>query len=828
MRRLIGTLIFTLFVCSQSLCGHGDGSGPTGYIKRGFGEPSLFLLRQQPDLAGLEEALGSGLDAEDEKPHRPRRQRIHQRIIEGLQNHPGGRLKPREFARSINVSIQTLYKYRLHERIDEENKRRDAVDPLKKKIQVLGRRGVPADLPELRLGLTFATPHKALRYFLENPTLYSLGYRMRLLREAGHLVDQNGIPLVSSKWLPFSYAANALTRFYKVSGEPVSLEVLQRSVPPPPEGLTQESVFRTLLNDGRKPPGLSWHDYVPLLAVAYPAYAPVTDTNYIARIASELGSLHRKPGRFYARSGRSYVARFGPQLRKSAESYRASLPAGKIPTQEDLALYFLRQCLEGKLPKKQGGRLRKNLAEPEGSLVLGSFFVYLPAISYELFRPLIKEWRTTAGLEETLPFVSQDPELSGQLHRQYLGGTLSAKDFVGRVLQPFQSPRNPDKELVPTGADYVPGSLFWRDADGPMRGKIREIAVDHVERSTADSAVRSRTLEAVDHLFGHRDGEVVYGRPMEEMTDDELIEMALELIRVATGVADPYAQLKADFNEQALAVLPAAWQIIEQVSDPKERLKRAIGLGILGNAIDFADPDQRKRLSQGFDMEAEIQRVVSLTYRLDAREEFLEVLDRFPQGEILFLVDNAGEIVFDLPLIRIFLEEGHRVTIGGKSLPHANDMTEDDLIALFRRPDVRRFLGEESLFQTEIIATGTAMPGLNLRWATPKLVAAWKRAAVIYAKGQGMVATLRYNRLIRDVFHATLVKSAAYFREAIPVHVGDALFLHTQAATGLEETVAGRWTLPPLLMDLAEFDEEDLAAGLEESRQAGEALQGMP
>ncbi len=404
MRRFIWTLTLTLLTCSQAVCGHGGGAGPTAYTKRCFEEPSLFFLRQRPDLAGLEEALGSDSDAEDGKPHGPRWQRTHQRIIEGVQKHPGDQLKRREFARSINVSQETLWKHRLPELVDQENARRQAMTPPGKKIFILWRRGMPPDLPELRQGLTFATPHEALRYFLNNPTPYSLGYRMRLLRDAGRLVDENGVSLTSGEWLPFSYAANALTRFYKVSGEPVSLEVLQKYVPPAPERLTVVSVFRTLLNDRRKPAGLSWQDYVPLLAVAYPAYASRTDSprRIIGHVASALDSLGRKPrNSILVKAVRCYVEHFESQLRDLAESCRTSLPAGKIPTQEDLALYFLGQCLGGKLPRRQAGPPRKNPEEqPLEGLAFGAFTMYLPTISYELFRPLIEEWRTTAGLEE--------------------------------------------------------------------------------------------------------------------------------------------------------------------------------------------------------------------------------------------------------------------------------------------------------------------------------------------------------------------------------------------------------------------------------------------
>lgn len=377
--------------------------------------------------------------------------------------------------------------------------------------------------------------------------------------------------------------------------------------------------------------------------------------------------------------------------------------------------------------------------------------------------------------------------------------------FVDAALgEPFIHPPQPPAGLVPPGAVYGPTGVPMTEE---MAANVRTMAEDLITRSTPEEPARRHAREAVETLLSRLDGEAVPGRRMREMSDNEVMEMMLELVRVATGVADPYAQTgidprfktKRQMNEEALLHLDGMERAVRQSEDP---LRAAINMGIIGNAIDFADAAQRRKLQdEGFDVARAIRGAADLPYRLDARDECAAALRAAPHGKVLFLVDNAGEIIFDLPLLRLLLEQGREVVVGGKSLPHANDMTAEDLQELFADPRVRDDLGAARLDagQLHVIATGTCMTGCDLRRATPELVKAWREAAVVYAKGQGMVETLRYAPLSRDIFHAVKVKATRYFHEKdaagneIPLSAGDNLFLRTSAAppsastAGLEE-----------------------------------------
>lgn len=397
--------------------------------------------------------------------------------------------------------------------------------------------------------------------------------------------------------------------------------------------------------------------------------------------------------------------------------------------------------------------------------------------------------------------------------------------FVDAALSAWRQPPIPSPELIRPGAGetYHPGT---RMCDAQAVGSIRHLMANLISHAPVETLTRTRAETMIDELLA-RDT-VVPGRPMDTISDNELVEMGLAVLRGVFGPVDPMAELKQSWNDQAMTVLPAMQAMVEESADPDEQWRRAISLGIIGNAIDFAAAESRANMERGWELTAEIARARTLTYRLDARQPWLEA--KPPAGShVLLLADNAGEFVCDLPLIKLWLDRGCRVTVAGKSLPHFNDMTVEDLRAFFARPDVMRFLGAARVQrQIAIIASGTMMTGFDLRRATPELLAAWKSADVIYAKGQGMIETMRYRPLTRQVLHAVQVKQPQYFHERVPVEFGDALFLVTPAAAGgLEERgrdVTARQAVilvgpaASAAQILGEWVEVRTAGGLEEAR----------
>jgi uncharacterized protein with ATP-grasp and redox domains len=190
------------------------------------------------------------------------------------------------------------------------------------------------------------------------------------------------------------------------------------------------------------------------------------------------------------------------------------------------------------------------------------------------------------------------------------------------------------------------------------------------------------------------------------------------LIRSATGVDDPYGPEKARFNAMALELLPSFEKTIASSPDP---FAAALRLAVAGNVIDLgATGDLTER--EAFDAVAR------------AMEEPLKGdLEGFRASahsakKILYLADNAGEIVFDAPLLRT-LPRG-RVTVAVRGRPVINDAVIEDALAAGIADIV------------PIIDNGSDAPGTILRDCGASFRKSFRSADLIIAKGQGNYETL--------------------------------------------------------------------------------------
>lgn len=226
------------------------------------------------------------------------------------------------------------------------------------------------------------------------------------------------------------------------------------------------------------------------------------------------------------------------------------------------------------------------------------------------------------------------------------------------------------------------------------------------------------------------------------------LEMALELdwtlppplmgrdvhrvIREVTGSEDPYLPAKLEATETALALLPEIEECVRQSADP---FLSAVKLAIAGNIIDL-----------GFNNHHEIDVPRAL------REALGHPIDETAVGElraaiaaarsVLFLADNAGEIVFDRPLLEEIGAE--RLTVVVRGAPIINDATLDDA----RRSGLTD--------RYRVIENGAATPGTWLAECSAEFAAEFERAEVVIAKGQGNFETLGSGP--REVFFLFIAK----------------------------------------------------------------------
>ena len=190
-------------------------------------------------------------------------------------------------------------------------------------------------------------------------------------------------------------------------------------------------------------------------------------------------------------------------------------------------------------------------------------------------------------------------------------------------------------------------------------------------------------------------------------------------IREITGVDDPYLEVKNRFNTLALQLYPKLKQQIEASIDP---IETAVQLAIAGNIIDFG---------VNSDIEpSQVERTIaeSLKDPLDAESlgVFKDVISQ--AKDILYLGDNAGEIVFDRLLIEQLPFE--KITFVVKGGPILNDAVMEDA----------QIVGLTDI--VNVIDNGSDAPGIILDDCSETFRRRFDKSDVVIAKGQGNYETL--------------------------------------------------------------------------------------
>jgi len=191
------------------------------------------------------------------------------------------------------------------------------------------------------------------------------------------------------------------------------------------------------------------------------------------------------------------------------------------------------------------------------------------------------------------------------------------------------------------------------------------------------------------------------------------------LIRELVGIKDPYHKIKKRFNELALKLYPKLRKLIIESEDV---LATAVRLAIAGNIIDFGVNSTLREI----DLETTINECLAADFPGMQLRFFRGALTR--AEEILYVVDNAGEIIFDRLLIEQLPIE--KITVVVKGEPVINDATMEDanLAGLTRI--------------VEVIDNGSDAPGTILESCSKPFRDRFDKADLIIAKGQGNYETL--------------------------------------------------------------------------------------
>ena len=219
------------------------------------------------------------------------------------------------------------------------------------------------------------------------------------------------------------------------------------------------------------------------------------------------------------------------------------------------------------------------------------------------------------------------------------------------------------------------------------------------------------------------------------------------IVKTLTGDNDPYYKAKQDSNTLALKLMPSLKGYIKDSLDPFET---ALRLSIAGNIIDYGQGDNIDEEK----IKNSISQCLNQPIERDSIEDLKKELSR--ASNILYLADNAGEIVFDRLLINELKQYPVSLAVRGK--PIINDaLREDAAIA-----------GIDKLI--EVIDNGTDIPGTIIEECSQEFRERFFESDLIISKGQGNYETLSNTH--KKIFFLLKVKCPVIARD-IGCHEGD-------------------------------------------------------
>ena len=184
-----------------------------------------------------------------------------------------------------------------------------------------------------------------------------------------------------------------------------------------------------------------------------------------------------------------------------------------------------------------------------------------------------------------------------------------------------------------------------------------------------------------------------------------------DVIKKITGNPDPYCQMK----DKEVVV---ARELSRQIKVEHNGFRSCLKFAALGNTIDFFRPLDVIRQ----DMKEQVNFVIDDSEQFEAKLKYVR--------KVLYLADNAGEVFFDLPLLR-WMRQWASIAYVVKVAPVQDDVTLEDI----RRVGLEAELGE-------IITTGTATPGIVFSQASAEFKREFNSADLIFAKGMGYYESL--------------------------------------------------------------------------------------
>lgn len=234
------------------------------------------------------------------------------------------------------------------------------------------------------------------------------------------------------------------------------------------------------------------------------------------------------------------------------------------------------------------------------------------------------------------------------------------------------------------------------------------------ERAIALAGVKGRNKEVMTSKVGEFLKENFREDRIPAQLGTELQCLVFEL----TAVKDPLKEKKRRANDVAMSLSDTAERTVARAED---RLRQAVKIALAGNLIDFA--------VYAAEVDARIlEDALQDPLIIDDCDALAELLHA--SKTVLYICDNAGEIVFDKILIDELIRMGLEVTACVKSAPIVNDATMEDA----------DYVGLTDI--CAVITIGAATIGTTLSMCSKGFLRRLENSDLVISKGQANFETL--------------------------------------------------------------------------------------
>ncbi|MEM0027498.1 MAG: ARMT1-like domain-containing protein [Ignisphaera sp.] len=201
------------------------------------------------------------------------------------------------------------------------------------------------------------------------------------------------------------------------------------------------------------------------------------------------------------------------------------------------------------------------------------------------------------------------------------------------------------------------------------------------------------------------------------------------------GSDDPYLDEKIASHKEALKLYDSVKKIVFSEADVGKQLERAIRFSILGNLLDIGVLNYTP---------PKVEEIIEKALKMDIYGDLIKAIDILLNSKnVVVILDNAGEAVFDKLLADVLRENGAKVYAIVKGRSFQNDVTIKDA-----------FVAELDKSFDVVLDTGTDASSIFLDELREEARKAIEEANVIVAKG---MANYEYITEVERVLGKTVI-----------------------------------------------------------------------